>query len=524
MLVVLPTTAAAQKDVFVDAFVALHSALPGTYGDERAEVESEFARLTAALAVWERSAATAEAELKKRGATPGEFALHYIEQQQLEPALSAITSAIAGEPNRSSLYLYQGQLLKALRRPTDAIAAFEKARQLDPDDPVAAYFVGTRAFRDTDPSLKPVVATLLAAGERRRAIPERPFVDLALIRDLSSTSPAFAPAAYVEAFTAFTERRFRDALDLFRTSLARDPLIIDSAAKSPALLAGVAALRAKNGTEAISQLEAAVKSAPESSESRRVLGIAYRAVGRLPDSIAQFELAVRLRPDDERARLALGTTLAEAGRLADAERELRDTIRTLPASGSARWELAGLLDKQQRGAEAIRVLEDTAALPVVAGRVHLLFRIAETAHAYFRDSDRVIAMQSEMVRLVPNEWGGHKDLGLAYYRAGREDEAAIELLMAELLGHEDGEMLGALGEIHLNAGRFDRAEATLFRAVTLDPMRAQARYVLARTLLRLGRTDEANEQLAVFAKLRAKARDEVRQQFEKDLASNGARQ
>ena len=126
---------------------------------------------------------------------------------------------------------------------------------------------------------------------------------------------------------------------------------------------------------------------------------------------------------------------------------------------------------------------------------------------------------SDIVRLVPNEWGGHKDLGLAYYRAGRDDEAAIELLMASLLGHEDGEMLGALGEIHFNAGRLDRAAATLTRAVALDPSRAQAHYVLARTLQRLGRTDEAKEQLAAFDKLRTKAHEELRQQFDKDNAT-----
>jgi len=345
-------------------------------------------------------------------------------------------------------------------------------------------------------------------------MPGRPFADLALVRDLSSKSPVFAPAAYVEAFTAFHERRFHDAVDRFRASIARDPLISDPAAGSATLLAGIGALRAKDGADAIASLEAAVKSSSESSESRRTLGNAYLAVGRLPESIKQFELAVRLRPDDERARIALGTTLAEAGRLEDAERELRDTIRALPASGT---------DKQNRGAEALALLEQAVALPIVAGRAHLLWRIAEIAHEYRRDSDRVIAVVSQMVRLVPNESGGHKDLGLAYYRAGRDDEAAIELLMSALLGHEDGEMLAALGQIHLDAGRLDHAAAALFRAVALDPTLAQARYVLARTLQRLGRNTEAKEQLAAFDKLRAKVHEEMRQQFEKENAAAGGR-
>ena len=520
-LLLLPATAVAQKDVFVDAFIALHSALPGTYGDEGAQVTSEFSRLTAALTAWDRAAAAAETALKKRAATPGEFALHYVEHQQFDAAIRVMQAAIAAEPARASLYLFQGQLLEATGRTADAIAAFAKARQLDPNDPLAAYFVAIRSSTgpavDPPPDMAPLVTTLLAAADRPRAL-TRPFAELTLIRDLSATTPQFASAAYVEAFRAFRARRFRDAIDQLRAAMARDPLLNDPAAQSKELRAGVTALRAKNGTEAVARLEAAVHSMPGSSEAHRVLGVAYRAVGKLPESLTHFERAVRLRPDDERARLALGTTLAEAGKLAEAERELRDTIGTLPASSAARWELAVILDRQNRGTEAIRLLEDAAALPIVAGRARLLWRLAEVAHAYKRDSARVIAVVSQMARLAPNEAGGHRDLGLAYSRAGRDDEAAIELLMASLLGHEEVEMLGALGQIHLNAGRLERALSDLRRAIALDPTSMQARYALARTLQRLGRHDEARQELAEFDRLRAIGLDEQRLKFERENA------
>ena len=523
----LPATAAAQKNVFVDAFIALHSALPGTYGDEASQVTSEFARLTAALAAWDRAAAAAETELKKRAATPGEFALHYVEHQQFDAAIRVMQAAIAAEPARASLHLFQGQLLEATGRTAEAIAAFAKARQLDPNDPLAAYFVASRSSTgpaaDSPPDMAPLVTTLLAAADRPRAL-TRPFADLALIRDLSAKTPQFASAVYVEAFSAFNARRLRDALDHLRAAMASDPLLGDPAAQSTELRAGVAALRAKNGAEAVARLEAAVKSMPGSSEAHRVLGVAYRAVGKLPESLTHFDRAVRLRPGDERARIAFGTTLTEAGKLEEAERELRDTIKTLPASGAARWELADLLDKQNRGTEAIQLLEEAATFPIVAGRAHLLWRIAEVAHAYKRDSEHVIAVVSQMARLIPNEAGAHKDLGLAYSRAGRDDEAAIELLMTSLLGHEEVEMLGALGQLHLDAGRLERAESALRRAMALDPTRAQVRYVLARTLQRLSRHAEADEQLAAFDKLRVTRFDDQRRKFENGISSTGMAQ
>ncbi len=178
-----------------------------------------------------------------------------------------MNAAIAAEPSRASLYLYQGQLLDAVGRAADASAAFSRARQLDPDDPVAAYLVATRPASD-NVDLQPLIATLMGAGDRRRAILPRPFADLTLIRDMSAKTPEFGPAAYVDAFTAFGARRFRDALDGYRNAIARDPLITDPAAQSKALLDGVAALRAKNGDAAVARLEAVVKSWPTVVGSR----------------------------------------------------------------------------------------------------------------------------------------------------------------------------------------------------------------------------------------------------------------
>ncbi len=110
-----------------------------------------------------------------------------------------------------------------------------------PTIPWPVNFVATRSG-DAPPELAPLVATLIAAGDRR-ALPLQPFVDLALIRDLSATAPMFAPAGYVGAFKAFEARRFRDAVDELRVAIARDALVIDPTAQSKALLDGIAALR-----------------------------------------------------------------------------------------------------------------------------------------------------------------------------------------------------------------------------------------------------------------------------------------
>jgi tetratricopeptide (TPR) repeat protein len=516
---------AAEPAAFVDALIAFHSALFGTYGDEGTEVTAALDRMVVALDAWERAQAQMDAELGRGGtAAPVVRALFYAGHHQLEAAILATREAIAAEPSRAPLHVYLGRLHDALGQRAEAAAAFDAARSLDPSDPLAAYLAGLhlieRAVTDGgEDALARVVATLMRAVDRRGPRPVVPH--FALIDDLAAPTRVFAPPAYEQGFTDITRRRFREAIASFRAALAQDPLVSDPAGKSERVRGGIAALRARRGAAAIEQLEAAVREFPGSSEARRVLGIAYRAAGRLPEAAASFEQAVTLAPADERARVALGSTLAEASKLDEAERVLLDTIVRLPASGEARWALALVYERLDRGDEAIRVLEQAASLIVVAGKASLYWRIAQMVHGYHRDHARVIELAARRVRLMPNEPHAHKDLGLAYSRAGRDNEALLELLMATLLGHEDAEMLTAIGQIHLRqecegSGCLARAEAALLRAVSLDPGFAEARYALARTLQRLGRAAEAAEHLSAFDRLRQAAFDEQRRTFERE--------
>ena len=521
-----PPAAWAQKEAFVDALVQFHSALFGTYGDEGLQVVAALDRLSASLDEWERSSGTWEAELRARpSATPAEWALLYADSQQLERAIDSMRRAIAAEPARASLHVFLGGLYNAAGRPREAAGAFNTARSLDPGDPAAAYLTGLHVaeqFRGDDrghEAMQPLLATLMAGYERSRPPPTTRLPHFTLVDDLSASTRVFAPPAYERGFALLGEARFREAIASFRQSAAVDPLVSDPVARSERAGRGIAALRQRRGAEAVEELEAAVREHPLSSEAHRVLGVVYRAVGRLNDSIASFDAAVRLAPTDERAHVALGSALTEAGRLADAERVLKEAIARLPRSGEARWALSLVYERLDRGDDAIALLEEAASLIVVAGKTHLYWRIAQMVHGYHRDHERVTAVLTRRVHLVPNEPHAHKDLGLAYSRAGRDDEALLELLMAALLGHEDAEMLTAMGQIHLNENRLDHAAAALERAVALDPDSSVARYVFARALQRLGRTAEAAAQLGAFDRLRAKAFEEQRQKFEREATA-----
>lgn len=515
LVLILPVRAAAQKDAFIDAFIAFHSALAGTYGDEGARVAASLERMAASLDVWERSNAAAEAALKARPeTTSADLSLLYLEQGRLADAIRAMEAAVQAEPRRAPLHRFLGLMHDAAGHAAEAGAAFKTAWEIDPADPIHSYLAADRRAPGAgDEALAPIVAALMAADARGGTRSRTPFMQLALIDDASAKTPVFAPAAYASGFALMAEGRYRDAVEHFRGIAAIDPLIADPAGRHEEVRLGIAALKERRGDEAIAHFQAAVAALPKSSEARRILGVGYRAVGKLAESTMQFEAAVTLAPRDERARVALGTTRAEAGDLTAAERVLRETIAALPASGEAHWALADVYEALDRGPDAITTLEAATSLAVPAGQAALSWRIAELAHRH-QDYERVIVAMSRRARLLPNEAGAHKDAGLAYARAGRNDEALIELLMASLLGLEDAEMLGTIGQTHLTAGRFDAAEVVLRRAIALDPKLPQARYALGSTLQRLGRSAEAKEQLDEFQRLRAAALEEQRRAFE----------
>ena len=517
-LLLLPSAAAAQKDAFIDAIIDFHSALSGTYGDEGAQVEAALDRMAVALEAWNTRSRTAEAALRSRPDAPWSLALFFLDAGRQADALEALETAIRLEPSRAGPHMLRGVLLDAAGRHADALASLQRAWALDPDDAVNAYLVAARlSDRPSEPP-EPQLAALLAAytppggGSAGRT----PFIQVALIADSASVEPRFSRPDYADGFAALASGRYEEAIELFRVAMAGDPLVADRVARSGRAAHGVAALRQDQAADAVADLEAAVAAAPSSSEARRLLGVAHALAGNVDASLKWLAEAIRLAPADERARVAMGRLLIGAGRIEDAERALLDTIRLLPAAGRARWALAELYEKTGRGIDAIDQLEQAATLTVVAGKAGLLWRLANLAHQ-LHDQERLVSTLARRIPLMPNDPYAHRSLGLAYHHVGRDVEALVELLVSSRLGLEDAQTLTVMGQIHLAAGRPAPAETVLRRAVAMAPDSETAHYVLARTLLRLGKTEEARQHLAEFRRLQETLLDQQRQKYEREL-------
>lgn len=522
-LLLLPAPAAAQKGAFIEALLDFHSALSGTYGDEGPRVEAALDRMVVALEAWNAESRSVEASLRASGDSSA-LARFFLNEGRPADALEAVEEAIRLKPERAGLHMLRGVLLDANRRDADALASFQRAWALDPDDVVNAYLLADAlSTRPSEPPERQLASLLAAIGSdvgtsTRRA----PFIQVGLIDDSASEAPQFSRAAYADGVAALANGRYEEAIGLFRAAMVRDPLVVDHVARSGPAARGVSALRQGQTTDAVADLEAAVAAAPSSSEARRLLGVAHATAGNVDASLKWLAEAIRVAPADERAHIAMGRVLMEAGRIEEAERILLDTLRILPASGRARWALADLYELTGRDADGIDQLEQAATLTMIAGKTALLLRLASFAHELL-DEERVISAFTRQTRLMRNNPLAHRSLGLAYHRAGRDVEALVELLVSSHLGQEDAETLAVMGQIHLNAGRLTMAETMLRRAVAIAPDSAPARYALSRTLLGLHKEEEGQHQLAEFERLQERLLDERRQKYENDLRERNER-
>jgi tetratricopeptide (TPR) repeat protein len=536
ILCVVSVRAAAQKDAFRDALIGFHAALSGDYGDEGPLVAGNLERMASALAAWDEAIRGAEQNLRPRLASASlrervqvhtTLAQLYRERGRHADAIRELDAAIQVDAHRGTLHVFRGLVLETLGRDADAVGGFRRAWELDQDDPISAYLLASRrATRAGPDETTPQAARLLKAHERRltsvpgdRHIPL--FAELALVPDGAAATPVFSPALYAEGFTRVAEGRYHEAIASFRTAVARDPLVAGARAWPERFQTGISRLRDGDAEGAIPHLEAAAGSAPRSPEIHRILAAAYGESGNDATSIEHLETAVNLNRDDERASVALGRALAHAGQVDRAERVLVDTIGRLPQSTDAHSALADLYENSGRGRSAIHELEVVASFTVPAGKGALYYRLADLQHRHL-EYERVIEPLRRRTRLNPNDARGHTDLGLAYTRVGRTNDALVELVTASLLGPDDPETLTAIGQMHFDAGDYVAAETVLRRAIAIAPTLIQARYLIGQTLARLGRTKEGQEQLAEFDSLRAAANEDARRAFEIDMLRQAA--
>ncbi len=261
------------------------------------------------------------------------------------------------------------------------------------------------------------------------------------------------------------------------------------------------------------------------------LGLLATSLAEAGDPAAAADLlgrAVRTHPHDLWLNFELASTLEkcrpprtdEAIRFYTAARALR------PESGH---ELAHALNGRGRGDDAVAILRDLTALRPNYGKHWLCLGVmlgdrgdrpgssaaldrgiermeaerlarpdnfaarSNLGQAYWRRHrlDEALARSREALALRPDDGLTHVTIGHVFEAQGRLDEAIVEFREAIRITPDDPVARDALAAGQFNAGRFEEAAAAAREAIRLGPGLASAHYNLGISLDMIGKKEEA---------------------------------
>jgi tetratricopeptide (TPR) repeat protein len=230
-----------------------------------------------------------------------------------------------------------------------------------------------------------------------------------------------------------------------------------------------------------------VEADPANADAWCLLGIVYRAGGRLDDATASYRQALCHRPDFIEAHNNLGNLLTASGKPVDAEACYRRALQLRPDYVEAHNNLGVALRNQGRIEEAAVCYREALRLRPDYADAHN--NLGDALQKLARPEDAV-ACYEQAVRLRPGFVDAHTNLGVALAVLGRLDEAVACHRRALELRPGYAAALNNLGNALAAQGKPDEAIAAYREALRLQPGYAEAHYNLGIALVEEGKLDE----------------------------------
>ena len=205
------------------------------------------------------------------------------------------------------------------------------------------------------------------------------------------------------------------------------------------------------------------------------------------DAVQASKNAVALAPDDAGVRVALGVTLTRSGRNAEAVQELQRATAAEPNHDEARRYLGRALAALGRVDEA--VAEWRKALTIRPNNWQVLSDMGGALYQATRYAEAEQAYQ-QLIVLQPDNVIGFQMLGAVNQAQGKGD-AALDYYGKAIAISPVPQALSNMGALYHERGDFARAVDAYRRAIEQRPNAAATHRNLGDSLLRLGRTSEA---------------------------------
>lgn len=268
-------------------------------------------------------------------------------------------------------------------------------------------------------------------------------------------------ALLASARTSLREQRYDNAMEQFEAVLKAVPGS-EGARRGEADAAigwALVELQQQHTDTAMEILVRGIRQVPDDPELLTDFGVEATALGQFPIAEQSLRTADKVRPNNAKTVYGLARLDLERQHMPEAEKELKAYLELKPQDASAYFGLGHLYAMQQRPDEARAAFERS-------------------------------------VQLQPTQTESYYQLGQLDLDAHKDPEAEREYgKVLERMPQHAGALTG-LGEIALRAKEYAKAEQYLAKAEKSDPNYQTPHYFRGLALAKLGRQDEAKQELA----------------------------
>lgn len=422
----------------------------------------------------------------------------YAALQNMQASIQEMETAIQLDPDRSKSYLNMGLLQLGAQQAAAAETSFKKAIELEPNSvqavlALANYYQMLRRAPEAEPLLRRAIqieprspsthaalARFLASQDRRDE------AEQALI--LAKAAMSDVPAGYrLLGDFYFLTGKSEKAVAEYASIVQQHPDDLRAKKNYAQLLIGLN--RLDQAEQVVSDIQ---KANPRDVEGQILRAQMLIIRKKYQEAVSTLEAAVKTEGDNAFLHFHLGRALAAAGNTARAETEWRDALRLAPAMVSANEALAGVAaqkgdwDQMHRAAESILLNSPNAP----SG--YLLRAGARIGRGDLAGGEADLKRASE---LAPRNPAPHIQLGAMrasvkrYADAERHFERALELDPRNAVG------LQALVGLHFEQKQNSKAVARAVAQVEKEPSASPLHFVLGSAFFATGETEKAEEAL-----------------------------